>query len=231
MEAYKVQLEEFAGPLDLLLQLIETQELDITKVSLAQVADQFIEHMKRLESTDPEEVADFLVVVAKLLYIKSKALLPSIDLEEEGVDLEKQLKLYKAFVDASKGIAALIKEGNFNYVRERFPEEIARGFQPPENVNAAKLALLYASVLKRLEPLFVLPKKVIEKTIHIHEKIQHIKDIITREATSSFQKVISGASSKTEKIVSFLAMLELVKQRIITVEQEQLFEDIVIKRV
>lgn len=231
MEGYKVQLDSFAGPLDLLLQLIEEQQMDITKVSLAKVADQFIEHMQRMTTLDAEEVADFLVVVAKLLYIKSKALLPAMEVEEEGIDLEKQLKLYKEFVDASKKIRELAEAGRRCHVRDRFPEEVKRVFNPPATLTSARLALLYAGVLKRLEPIFVLPKRVIEKTIHIHEKIQHIKDMIVREATMTFSRVITDTASKTEKIVSFLAMLELVKQRIISVEQEKLFEDIVIKRV
>lgn len=231
MERYTVQLNEFAGPLDVLLQLIEGQQLDITRVSLAKVADQFIDYIQRLETTDPEEIADFLVVVAKLLYIKSKALLPTISLEEEGIDLEKQLKLYKEFVDASKRIQTIIAVGHHNFVHEKFPETVQHAFRPPHNVTSAKLSLLYAGVLKRLEPLVVLPKKVIEKTIHIHEKIQHIKDLIITEATLSFQRVLTEAPTKTEKIVSFLAMLELVKQRIITVEQERLFDDILIRRI
>lgn len=231
MEGYTVQLDEYSGPLDLLLQLIEEQQMDITKVSLAAVADQFIVYMQQMQNLNPEEVADFLVVVAKLLYIKSKALLPTIDLEDDGIDLEKQLRLYKEFVAASKKIHALVTDGKYNYVREKYPEELKQGFHPPEGLTAPQLGLLFAKVLKRLEPIFVLPKRVIEKTVNIHEKIQHIKDIILREASISFARVISDAGSKTEKIVSFLAMLELVKQRMISVEQEKLFDDIIIKRV
>ena len=91
MQKYKVQLEEWQGPLDLLLQLIEQQEMYITEVSLSEVAEQFIEYMN-FKSVKAEETADFLVVAAKLLYIKSKALLPDLELEEDyEIDLAKQL--------------------------------------------------------------------------------------------------------------------------------------------
>ena len=112
---YEVKLEQFQGPLDLLLQLIEKQEMDITEVSLAQVADSYIEYINQMGQLNPEEVADFLVVASKLIYIKSKVLLPELDLEEEGIDLEKQLKMYKEYYQATKKIQKSISKKKFNY--------------------------------------------------------------------------------------------------------------------
>ena len=110
MENYRVQLEDWQGPLDLLLQLIESQQMDITKVSLSKVADQFIAYMN-LKPVQLEETADFLVIAAKLIYIKSKALLPTLSLEdEEGIDLEKQLKMYKEYLEAAKKIQLILKK-------------------------------------------------------------------------------------------------------------------------
>jgi segregation and condensation protein A len=231
MEQYQVQLEEWQGPLDLLLQLIEGQEMDITKVSLAKVADQFIQYMN-LKSVSLEETADFLVVAAKLLYIKSKALLPTLSLEEDdGIDLEKQLKMYKEYLEAAKKIQQILRKKTISFSREKLPEGITTHvFYVPKSLTADRLKNIYALVISRLKPLIVLPQKVIEKSIKLSERIQHIKDLILKEACSSFNELICDSASKTEKIVSFLAVLELVKQKIINVEQSGLFEDITLKK-
>ncbi len=231
MEQYKVQLEEFAGPLDLLLKLIEQQELDITKVSIAQVADQFIAYMN-LKPVRPEETADFLVVAAKLLYIKSKVLLPNLEVEEDdGIDLEKQLKMYKEYLEASQKIQKLLKKKKFCFSKEKFPEDIVNHvFYVPKNISANKLQTIYEQILKRIKPLVILPKKVIEKTIKLSERIKQLRELIIKEACTSFNKLVCDSKSKTEKIISFLAVLELVKQKIINVDQENIFEDITLKK-
>src|SRR3989344_5157057 len=101
---HSFRLEQFEGPLDLLLQLIEQQELDITTVSLAKVTDQYLQYLEELERIVPEEVADFLLVASKLIYLKSKYLLPDLAVadEQDSGDLERQLKMYRQFYEASK---------------------------------------------------------------------------------------------------------------------------------
>lgn len=232
MDSYKVQLEEWQGPLDLLLQLIEQQEMDITKISLSNVADQFITYMNS-RSLQLEETADFLVVAAKLIYIKSKALLPTLDLEaEDGIDLEKQLKMYKEYLEASKKIQKILRRKRFCFSRDKFPEGItSQVFYVPKSITSAKLRNVYAQVINRIKPIIDLPKKVIEKSIKLSERIQQIKDIIFKEVSTSFCKMLGDSKSKTEKIVSFLAILELAKQKIINVEQEKLFEDITLNKI
>jgi len=227
---YAVKLEQFEGPLDLLLSLIEQEQLDITTVSLAKVANSYIEHINQLSELNPEEVADFLVVASKLIYIKSKALLPTLDLEDDGIDLEKQLKMYKEFVEASKKIQKIISKKKFCYAKTKYPENLEIGFNAPKTLTGTKLQHYFELVLKRLKPLIVLPKKLVEKTVTISEKINHIKDLIYREASNSFCKLLAQSRNKTEKIVSFLALLELVKQRIVMAEQTGLFEDINFKK-
>jgi segregation and condensation protein A len=232
MDIYKVQLEDWQGPLDLLLTLIEGQQLDITKISLAQVAEQFIEYMNQHPNLSPEQTADFLVVAAKLIYIKSKALLPTLDIEgEEEYDLEKQLKMYKLYLEASKGMQKILRKKKFAFSREKLPTEaLPQGFYAPKGINIAKLKKYFESVLKRLPPVINLPKKMIEKVVKLSERIQHIKDLVLREACTSFNKLICDSKTKTEKIISFLAILELVKQKTIWVEQNKLFEDITLKK-
>ena len=232
MESYKVQLEEWQGPLDLLLQLIEQQEMDITKISLSQVADQFISYMNT-KSLQLEETADFLVVAAKLIYIKSKALLPTLSLDDdEGIDLEKQLKMYKEYLEASKKIQKILHKKKFCFSKEKFPEGITgQVFYVPKSITSGKLRSIFAQVISRIKPILELPKKVIEKSIKLSERIQHIKDLIFKEVSTTFCKMLGDSKSKTEKIVNFLAVLELVKQKVINVEQEELFQDIKMNKI
>ena len=103
---YKVKLEKFEGPLDLLLQLIESADLDITEISLSQVADQFMRYLIEVENKNPDELADFLVAASRLLLIKSRILLPNLHIEDEGeaMELEIQLKIYKEYYEANLAI-------------------------------------------------------------------------------------------------------------------------------
>ena len=224
---FKVKLEQFEGPLDLLLSLIEQEKLDITKVSLAKIADEFVQHVQQTK-LPPEEVADFLLVASKLLLIKSQALFPGLKLEDEGPALENQLKLLKLYHDASRRIEAMIAQQHFVYFREKMPVE--RVFRPPQKVQPAALKEAFCAVLKVLEPLVRIPKKIMVRAISIQERIERLKNFILEKLTSSFKNFVGKGGDKTEVIVSFLALLELCKQRVVEVKQDQLFQDIMIAR-
>jgi len=226
---YKIESEQFSGPLDLLLQLIEAQELDITKISLAQVTDEYLKYIESAEQINPEEMADFLVVAAKLILIKSKALLPGLELEEEG-DLEIQLKLYKEFLEVSKVIHKMILKRKFSYSREKLPQGIEPEFSPPQKLTTQKLARSFKQVLDRLEPIVRLPENTIKRVINIEEKIKYIREYITKKIQTTFYELV-GQGDKAEAIVNFLALLELVKQRVVNTEQQDLFGDISIKKI
>lgn len=223
------QLEKFQGPLALLLELIEGEKLAISEVSLAKVTEQYIKHVQSLPAIDPDDLADFLVVAAKLIYLKSKTLLPDLHLEEEdGPSLEAQLRMYKEYVEAAKKIEELIRKKRFAFFREKMP--IPEGFFPPRTLVASRLRDIMQSVLQSVQPLLALPKKAMARVISIKEKIEHIRQMILEQATTSFRQVLRGAKGKTEVVVSFLALLELVKQKIVEAGQEKLFEDITIKK-
>lgn len=227
-----VTVEKFAGPLDLLLQLIETEELDITQVALAQVTEQYLRTLEGATNVGPEELADFLVVAAKLLLIKSRVLLPQLQVgdETEATDLERQLKMYKAYLDASRAVAKIIHKRRFTFGRGKPAVMIEQKFSPPPSLTSAALHVTFLSVLQELEPVISLPKAVIERTVSIAEKIEHIRVLILDQALVSFKQIVQQAGSKTDVIVSFLALLELVKQRGIMVKQTALFDDIAIQR-
>jgi len=230
---YKIKIEQFEGPLDLLLQLIEQEEMDITEVSLANVTEQYLRYINSSEvEISLEELADFLVVAAKLLLIKSRILLPQlhIDEEEDGIDLEQQLKIYREFYDASKVLHKMILRKKFLFQRERAAVRVENIFNPPKSLTADRLRDLFRGVLKDLEPWVSLPREVMVKTISIKERIANIQELISRGVNTSFRELLKGTKSKTEVIVTFLALLELVKQRSIAVVQEGIFDDIVVKR-
>ena len=229
---YQVKIEKFEGPFDLLLQMIEKEEVSITEISLAKIADQFIGYIEQMDNLNPAEMADFLVVAAKLLWIKSKALLPSLELEgDDGSDLAEQLKIYKEYRDASLAIHKMILKKRFTFVRERPP--LTSGdilFNPPVWLTKEKLAEVIRGIIEDLEPVVRLPRGVVRAAISIHEKIQQIKDLIREDIEIKFHAVIAKAKNKVEVIVNFLAVLELLKQRHIVVRQEEMFGEINIKK-
>lgn len=230
-----ITLEQFDGPLPLLLQLIEDQKLDITQVSLAKVADQYLDHIHAEPKWDTDELADFLVVAAKLLLIKSKVLLPNLDLGEEEGDasaLEHQLKMLKLYRDASVKIDAIFRQHRVAFAREKLPRHlIPARFVAPPNLTATILPTLFQKILERIAAFLPLPKSVIERAASLEEKIRSIRDHLMSRLETSFQNLVGDAKTKTDIIVSFLAILELVKQRMVMVEQQHLFAEIHIQKI
>lgn len=229
---HQIKIEKFEGPLDLLLQLIEQQQLDITQVALSQVTDQYLEFLRGMEERRPEELADFLMVAAKLLVMKSKALLPFLvwGEEEGGEDLEIQLRMYKAFIEASQIINNLIRKKNFSFFREKsvlFQEVI---FSPPKKLTPEQLANFFRQVLGRLEPIINLPQRALAKTISIKERIEKIRNLILNKNWFDFNELLDGQTNKTDIIINFLALLELIKQREVVVDQNDLFQKMMIKK-
>ena len=232
-----IKLEKFDGPLSLLLRLIEKEELDITQLSIAQVADQFIDYLRKTEDINSEVMADFLVVASKLLLIKTKALLPYIysdDDEEEVEDFELQLKMYKEFILASKKIEKILAKKKFMFARE-FNRKIVlsnvNSFSPPKSLKKNDLKELYRDIINRLVVPEKLENKTLDKKISIEDKILSIQNILLEKIKFSFNRVLKEAKDKTEVVVSFLAVLELMRQREIVLIQDGLFTEILIQRI
>lgn len=226
--AYTVSVEHYEGPLDLLLQLVEKNELEINKISLASVADQFVDYM-RSSKVPPEELADFLVVASKLVYMKSKLLLPGLDEVEmeEGPDLEAQLRQYQMFVAAARHIDEIWRQGQRSFARSQtvvHRREVR--FLPPSNIDAAGMHEIMRRVIARIEPIIRLPQAAVRRAISIQDRIRDLFVRIRRHANMSFKQFIKDAAHKEDAIVSFLALLELIKQRFVVVTQSELFQDI-----
>lgn len=229
---YKIKLEKFEGPLDLLLQLIESADLDITEVALSKVTDQYMQYLEQVEKKQPEELADFLVVASKLLLIKSKALLPNLDFEDEDVaeDLETQLKIYKEFYEASKKIEEMIAQKRYMFVRQKIAVDVDVIFNPPKKADKNYLRDIFKEIIKDIEPIVKLPKKSMLRAISIKQKIVNIQDEISKKIKLNFSELLAGANDKTELVVTFLSVLELVKQRTVVVRQEEMFSEIVVEK-
>ena len=229
---YQIKLEQFEGPLDLLLNLIEEEKLDITKVSLARVADQYLEYIKNNQNIKLENLADFLSVASKLILIKSRALLPFLrfteEEEQEIQDLSKQLEEYKKFKDASVKIAGLASRKKFSFTREVF-EGVGPLFYPPEDINAFDLKKYFQMILADIPVIEKLEEEFVQEIITLEEKINDLRQTIQERAEVSFSELTNDAKEKVDIIVSFLAILEMVKQKIIDVEQNDIFREIKLK--
>lgn len=231
--AYHIQLEQFEGPLDLLLLLIEKEKLDITQVSLAKVADQYLEYLRREDSLSLADLSSFLSIAARLILIKSRALLPMLgwsDEEEESMDdLEIRLKEYRRFREAAGVLHSLFAQGRGVRSRESFLGTRVV-FYPPRGLTAALLKTHFTNVLGDIPIFEVLPEKEMPIIVTLEEMIFSLQNMLAERVQTSFIELTEGVADRATVIVSFLAVLEMVKQRIVFVEQERFSSDIFIKR-
>ena len=230
---YKIDLEKFQGPLDLLLQLIESREMDISQVALAEVTDGYLAYLDSHPEISATELADFLIVATKLLVIKSKTLIPQLadDEEDSAEQLEAQLRMYKDYLDASKNIEKIISASNFLFSRDRISFNFETTFSPPKLLIANDLRTIYAEILSRIDYVVNLPQRVMEQTISLKEKVNNIRNIILKLKKINFRDVLLDTKSKTEVVVSFMALLELIKSGEVAVNQVGVFDDIYIEKV
>jgi segregation and condensation protein A len=230
---HQVKVQQFEGPLDLLLSLIEEQKLDITQIALAQVTEQFLRYIKQLEQLDATTLADYLSIAAKLLVIKSKAILPSLEIQNEeddpAIDLTAKLLLYKQFKEAAKYLKQLDNRERQSFTRATvFTERI--NFYPDNAVSPGALHKNILNILQSLQELDNLPKAQIREAISIQEKIDQLQLHLSSQIETKLSTLLAGAKNKSEAIITFLALLELIKQRIFIVDQEALFTDITIRK-
>lgn len=234
---HTIKLEQFEGPLDLLLQLIEDRKLDITRLSLAEVADQYIAFLYSQDTTTLEHLADFLVVAARLLLIKSKAILPILEIsqeeEEEIDDLEFRLAQYKRFKEISTQLRVLLENDRGTLARDAF-----RGFENllvveirPAKVSVKDIHSSFLRVLDEIPNPEKLKEKVLKRVVSLEERIMQIRRITLERVKFRFSQLAETGLDKADIIVSFLALLELVRQRFVEVNQDAPLADIHVERV
>lgn len=232
---YHVKTEHFEGPLDLLLTLIEKRKLFISDFSLSKVADDYIEHIRSFEAFPMNDVANFLLVASTLVLIKSKALLPDLDLtteEESDIDdLKRRLAMYELFRNLSLHIKS-------NFGKRLIFERSGRPgvqvvFAPDAHISAAQIGQSIKNVVNALPKKVTIPKATVKKVISLEEMMLRLSDRVTTALKTSFtqfSRYKKGEVIEKEHrvliIVSFLAMLELVKQGVVHVTQHEDYGDI-----
>jgi segregation and condensation protein A len=230
---YFVQIPNYEGPLDLLLQLIEKAELDISRLSLALVTDQYLVRMKEIEEIAPEDISAFIVVAAKLLQIKSEALLPRQTERETGVEdvgntLAQQLIIYKRFKDVANFLYFQEASGLRTYLRLG-PIVKTESYVPDlTGISIADL-LMAANAILSADAKTELAKVVSAPKITIREKISIIAHFLRINQSGTFLTILPKDPIRLDIVVTFLALLELVKRKMVNTHQELLFGDIIIE--
>lgn len=231
---FVIRHEKFEGPLDLLLELIQNEQLAISEISLSKVAEEYLQHVKTLERIDPDALADFLVIAAQLILIKSRSLLPSLQLAEEDEhsmdELAGRLEEYKKIRELA-GELKILEERHARIISREPPHDPKNViFYPPPQLTLEKIRATFAGILAVIPKAEKLAEEKLRRVISLQQKIAHIRTFLSETVEHMFSELIGGATEKVEIIVSFLAILELVRQKFIDATQENLFEDITIRR-
>lgn len=258
---YKVSLEKFNGPLDLLLFLIEEKKLAISEISLSTTTDQFLEYLKNLEnsselkenlnSTEYQRMlADFLVIASRLILIKSRSLLPNLVLSEEEAgdirDLEERLKIYQQFKALGRELGNFAKDRSSYFSREYFldfpvfygdqnqtiyGERSRTIFYPPKNISREELLKIYDVFIKTLPQVEKIEEKSLARVMTIEEKLKELTDRIAVAVEASFTEISGSVKAKIDIILTFLAILMLMRSRILDASQNGLFGEIKVKKI
>ena len=230
---YTVTTPVYAGPLDLLLQLIEHAELDITALALAQVTDQYLNYIHQMQ-VPADEISAFLVVAAKLLQIKSEALLPRPPVREAGEEdlgeaLARQLQIYKRFKELANWLDALQAQHMRTYLRVAPPVKI-EGRLDLSDLTLADLLAAAQDIFSEEADKLALGTVISAPRITIREKISLIAERLGQNSNATFKSMLGRKPSRLEVVVTFLALLELVKRYRVAARQEGLFTDIQIEK-
>lgn len=237
-DEYKVQLEIFEGPLDLLLYLAKKDEVDIHDVSIERLTEQYLDYMESFKLLNIALASEFVVMAANLIYIKSRTLLPKHQQppEEEGDeedprwDLIRQLIEYKKFKDAAGFLQhqAEHRQGLFDNNPEKIEtdEPVER---PLADVGIFDLIRAFQTVVERFENNAALGE-VFDDRFTVSDKIDHLLTTVPSGSSVSFSSLFEGAGSKGEVIVTFLALLELMKLNHFSVRQDSLLGEIELHR-
>jgi len=238
-EPMKVKLPAYEGPLDLLLDLIEKNEMDIKDIQVSVICRQYLEYLNQMRELNLEIAGDFLVMAATLLYIKSKMLLPveEEEKEEEGPDprlvLIQKLMEYQAFKQAAKELGVLETERGKMFTRqiaEYYLEDISLGESEINSFSANLYDLVQAfhQVLSKASR--EMSHEVFEPEVSIEEKMEHIKERLQNEGRFTFASLFPKPWTKGELVATFLALLEVTRLRLVRIFQDKTFGEIMIER-
>ena len=236
VNAYKIDTPVYQGPLDLLLQLIETAELDITTLALAQVTNQYLKHLEKLQDLPPDEVSAFLVIAAKLIQIKSEALLPqqAAGREEEidiGNELARQLIAYKRYKEIADLLADRKDLGYQTFIRLSSSQLEVNDQLDLGEFGISDLFDLATRIFQKEMDRKSISTVVERPKITIKDKINQISDRFINTDKITFRELLGKEYSRIDIVISFLALLELIKGNFIEVVQTKIFDDITMKKI
>ena len=242
--ALNVKLEVFEGPLDLLLHLIEKNKVDIYDIPIVLITEQYLDYIKQMENEDMNIMSEFLLMAATLLDIKCKMLLPK-EVDEEGEEVDPREELVQKLLEYKmyKYMSFELKDMHmgaerFVYKHETLPEEVKK-YRPPVDydyllgeLNLQSLHRIFQETLKRkedkIDPIRSQFGNIEKDEIELEAKTEYIKDYILSHDRLGFRDLLEKQNSKMEIIVTFLVVLELIKVGIIMIEQDHIFDDIII---
>lgn len=234
---YEIKTNNFSGAMEKLLELIEEKKMDITTINLSEVTGDFLKHLSKLKELEgggeniERLIADFIVVAARLILIKSKTLLPELKFsEEEEVevkDFELRLKIYKEMREASKLFLGLWQSKERGFAREFFSDRPAI-FHPSKQLKKEELFFILKKVVEGIKSEIKEEKQERKKIVTVEEKMSEML-LKVKEGLVSFLKLSKGRG-KSEVVALFLAILHLIRDHLITIEQEDNFSDVIIKK-
>lgn len=231
MMDYQVDLDIFRGPLDLLLYLVKRQEVDISEIPIARVAEQFLEHLRVIELIDVERAGEFLVMAATLMEIKSKMLLPTSDEQGQAEDdprleLVRQLIEYKKFKDAAILLEAQAERQFSRLTRQSLEQAVAPdpAVQPLRQVELWDLVSAFGRLMR--ETLALQPQQLIQDDTPIHVYIESLLHRLQTESPLAFSAVFTHPHTRSRLVGLFLAVLELIKGGQIVAEQPEPYGEI-----
>ena len=240
-----VKLPVFEGPLDLLLHLIDKSKIDIYDIPIVEITDQYMEYIRQMQEEDLDVMSEFMVMAATLLDIKCKMLLPK-EVNEEGeeedprAELVQQLLEYKMYKNLSYELRDRMRDAEkVLYKEPTIPGEILNYREPADpkellkDITLEKLNSIYKSVLRRqedkMDPIRSKFGKIEQEEVNLSEKMNDVEEYARTHKTFSFRQLLEKQCSRTQVVVTFLAILELMKTGKIIIRQEHLFDDIEIE--
>lgn len=238
-----VKLDAFEGPLDLLLHLIEKNKINIYDIPIVTITDQYMEYINAMQEKDMEIMSEFLVIAAMLLNIKSRMLLPKTEEEGEGESEDPRTELVERLLEYKlyKYISYELKDKQFDaakilYKPPTIPDDV-KAYEEPvdlekllDGLTLIKLKEVFNQVIRRqvdkIDPIRSKFGEIEKEEVNLVDKIKSIDDYGRKHRSFSFKKLLNSSSSKTEIIVTFLGILELIRMGRIRVSQSELFDDI-----
>ena len=242
--ALPVKIENFEGPLDLLLHLIDVNKFNIFDIPIVEITEQYLEFVRNMETKDLNVMSEFLVMAATLLEIKAKMLLP-IEVDEDGEEIDPREELvqklleYKMYKYMSYELKDRMQDAaKAMYKNPTIPEEVEGYIEPVDlekligDLTLGKLNDIFQSVMKRqndkVDPIRSKFGKIEKEEVSLEDKLDFVESYAKEHGTFSFRKMLEGQTSKMQIVVTFLAILELMKVGKVVIKQEHTFADIII---